>query len=752
MPSLALFFMTGIAAIFDPVRVRLSGFEFYDSPPDYGDVGNSIFLPDLDDVSSNHGVRCEGCGTGSGGHVDITELEWNTPYYKDRGGSYVDLGGVVHGKCVVDIAADIDMIGSLADGTMEDSSHGGHSGFFLAEIHGYALNSLGASPNVVLLHAGTNNMDLDVDVETAPGLVQGIIDEILERLPDTTVIVAKIIWANDDPRMQANKDAFNVGIEELVTENERAGKHVLLADMSRIITSDDLKDRKYPNDKGYRKMATVWLDAIQVGIERGWILNPKEPSETDGVGLGKGPGSGPVFNCEGGNWEKIGTIFDSFRTWEELGTLMPTQRNGRQDKVILADLNGDGLTDYILADDDGSVRLREKIRIEDMDGDGYADYVILYSGGAIKWARNTHNNGKDPSKGNWEEPVTIATGLSGVPPDTTRLRGLDGDGKVDYVIVYDDGAVRAHRNTWNLNKDNVKRTWEDWGTIAPGVSGITGDMIRFSDIDGDGRADFLAILADGSVRAWRNLGIIPDKIKSIRFGDLNGDRRADIIFVDQARSPRAPERTSQIPELSSPTSTATDWRTISLSMEAAPFLNNGNIPDRGSGRNWQEGLTISPRIKGVPGDKVHFADITGDGRADFLVIWDGGAVTAYLNNGNIPPKPGTRIWQDGYSVATGVGEPGSKVRFADITGDRRAEYLIVYDGGAVKSCNNTGNIPDVGEPRNWFAMGVITAGVSPQGPVRFADINGDGKADYLTVFEDGHVNGHINTCSWKSGI
>ncbi|RYP40438.1 hypothetical protein DL767_001674 [Monosporascus sp. MG133] len=103
------------------------------------------------------------------------------------------------------------MIGSLADGTMEDSSHEGHSGSFLAEIHSYALSPLGASPNVVLFHAGTNNMDLYVDVDTAPGLVQRIIDEILDRLPDTTLIVAKIIWAND-PRMQANTNAFNARI------------------------------------------------------------------------------------------------------------------------------------------------------------------------------------------------------------------------------------------------------------------------------------------------------------------------------------------------------------------------------------------------------------------------------------------------------------------------------------------------------------------------------------------------------------
>ena len=331
--------------------------------------------------------------------------------------------------------------------------------------------------------------------------------------------------------------------------------------------------------------------------------------------------------------------------------------------------------------------------------------------------------------------------------------------------------MQALRNTGNLNADSAKRNWEELGTIAPGISGITGDKVRFADMDGDGRADFIAVSADGSIRAWRNLGIIPDKINSLRFADLDGDRRADIISVDRVGAARAWlnqadgtwRDVGQItPGPSEDVSNSriefadvngdglADYLLIYGGGAVKAFLNNGNIPDKGKGRNWQDGLTISPGIEGVPGDKIHFADLTGDGAADFLVIWDGGAVTAYLNNGNIPPNPGTRIWRDGYSVATGVGEPGNKVRFADITGDGRAEYLIVYDGGAVKSYNNTGNIPDVGKPRNWFAMGVIAGGVNPQGPVHFADMNGDGKADYLTVFEDGHVNAHINTCSWKS--
>jgi hypothetical protein len=36
---------------------------------------------------------------------------------------------------------------------------------------------------------------------------------------------------------------------------------------------------------------------------------------------------------------------------------------------------------------------------------------------------------------------------------------------------------------------------------------------------------------------------------------------------------------------------------------------------------------------GYPGPKSQFADISGDGKADNLVIYDGGSVLAWLNRG-----------------------------------------------------------------------------------------------------------------------
>lgn len=319
---------------------------------------------------------------------------------------------------------------------------------------------------------------------------------------------------------------------------------------------------------------------------------------------------------------------------------------------------------------------------------------------------------------------------------------------------------------------NSGRNWDDLGTIAPGISGVTGEMIEFADMDGDGLADFLAVAEDGSIRMWKNTGVGISgggKGASIQFADLTGDGKADIISVDkngraQAWLNKGVDQWESIgeiaPGLDEDLSSSriefidvngdkrADYLVIYGGGSVKAYLNNGNIPDKGKDRIWQQPITISPGV-GEPGDKVRFADLNGDGYMDFLIVFDGGAVDAWLNQKNIPPSDGGRIWGSRSTVATGVRQPGSKVRFADINGDGKDDYIIQFDGGAADGYSNTGNIPNSGKERNWVGMGTIAGGVSDQGPVQYADIDGDGKADYLVVHDDGKVDAYINTCDWK---
>ncbi|MBF6045526.1 trypsin-like serine protease [Streptomyces sp. NRRL B-1677] len=137
-------------------------------------------------------------------------------------------------------------------------------------------------------------------------------------------------------------------------------------------------------------------------------------------------------------------------------------------------------------------------------------------------------------------------------------------------------------------------------------------------------------------------------------------------------------------------------------------------------------------------------DFNGDGKADYLIVEDNGAVRAFINDGG--DKRGG--WTNYGTIAKGAGAPGSKIRFADINGDRKADYLIVEDNGAVRAFINDG-----GDGRGgWTNYGTIATGTGdPASKIRFADINGDGKADYLIVEDNGAVRAFINDGGDKRG-
>lgn len=262
-----------------------------------------------------------------------------------------------------------------------------------------------------------------------------------------------------------------------------------------------------------------------------------------------------------------------------------------------------------------------------------------------------------------------------------------------------------------------------------GIVGTKGSSMRFADLNGDGKDDIVSVDAKGRSRGWVNKGLSFEPIGEIALGlnedlssaridfaDVNGDGYDDYIVIYGGGAVKA-------------------------------YLNTKNILTDGA-RNWQNAITISPGV-GEPGSKVRFADLNGDGYDDFLILYEGGAVKCWLNNKNVPPKDGERIWGEGEIVATGVGEAGRKVRFADLTGDGKADYIVQYDGGAAKAYRNNGKIGGSSKDRKWTFMGTIATGVSPQGPVRYADVNGDGKADYLVAFGGGAVNAYVNAYDWK---
>ncbi|MFI2008808.1 GDSL-type esterase/lipase family protein [Streptomyces jumonjinensis] len=453
-------------------------------------------------------------------------------------------------------------VGSMRDA--DGTRHEGHSGWRIDQLQadiGPWLTE--AKPNVVLLHIGTNDMDRDHQVSTAPQRLGALIDQIHTASPDTAVVVASLVPATE-PAVQARVTAYNRAIPGIVADRAARGYRITQVSMDSLTTAD-LNDTLHPNNSGYEKMTESFLGGIATLSRNGWIS------------------------------EKI-----------DVKPLPPRPTATAGDYNI--DINGDGRTDYLAVDDNGAVRA---------------------------WTNTANANGTVK----WTDQGYIASGSSAWTGDQVRFADIGGDARADYLVMEPNGAVRAFVNTGGDGRGG----WQYQGYIASGSTTWTGDQVRFADIGGDARADYLIVQPNGATRAfvntadpatgavkWTDQGTIASgsttwNSAQVRFANVGGDARADYLIVQPNGAVRA-------------------------------FVNQG-----GDGRGgWDDRGTVATGSSAWTGDQVRFADISGDGLADCLVLADNGAVRAFFNTVN--PATGAIKWTDQGTVATGVGVPGNRVR------------------------------------------------------------------------------------------
>ena len=242
----------------------------------------------------------------------------------------------------------------------------------------------------------------------------------------------------------------------------------------------------------------------------------------------------------------------------------------------------------------------------------------------------------------------------------------------------------------------------------------------FADIDGDGRDDYVVIGSTGSLFVYRNggpnsgapdgwlwyrLGPIAGGVaprENIRLADINGDGKANYLIVD--------DKTGAV----------------------TAYLNGGANPSANLGWVW---IQINKIASGIgDGAGVRFADFDGDGKADYAWVSEGGAVTLYLNGGQNSAAPNGWLWVPAPNnpVATGVGAARDEVRFADLDGDGKADYLRMSKlTGAVQLWHNAGVVDSkwIWVQENEVAQGVGANGLS----IQYGNILGSGRADYAVV-------------------
>jgi len=210
----------------------------------------------------------------------------------------------------------------------------------------------------------------------------------------------------------------------------------------------------------------------------------------------------------------------------------------------------------------------------------------------------------------------------------------------------------------------------------------------------------------------------PCPAANVRWGDVNGDRRDDLICLGENGGM---------------------YVTI-----------NNAVRNDEYGSTWTNiGKIRDPPANGQM-DRVRFGDIDGDGRVDYCYIASNGDIQCWRNGGtgNYPTTP----WEDMGIVFTGKNKGDIRgVRFVDINGDGRSDWLWIDDTGAVDTYINNRDMPKGSIKPNWRDAGRTHQGMQTAGArknIHFARIGNSERKDYLWVQRQEDESTYQNYVLW----
>ncbi|MEL6899884.1 MAG: Ig-like domain-containing protein [Cyanobacteria bacterium J06606_4] len=189
---------------------------------------------------------------------------------------------------------DVDFIGSrsTASGNIPfpdstfDPDHEGRSGWRTDEIlngrnGGSTLADwlTGYTPDVALVHLGTNDALQRNSPESSAEELKQVIDLLRQDNPNVVIFLAQVIPTSRSLGANNSLNALNAEIPGIVAEKNTADSPVILVDHNTGFDATiDTYDELHPNESGEAKMAQKWFEAID-GYFAGLITDPEpEPN------------------------------------------------------------------------------------------------------------------------------------------------------------------------------------------------------------------------------------------------------------------------------------------------------------------------------------------------------------------------------------------------------------------------------------------------------------------------------------------
>jgi acyl-CoA thioesterase-1 len=168
------------------------------------------------------------------------------------------------------LAADgvrIDYVGSRSSGpdALPDTDHEGRSGWTAARMvpmtGGWVL---AAQPDVVLLHAGTNDLLQDASARTTAASLDRLLDRVFAAAPHTHVIMAGV-WA-PLPKQRAERARLAEYLPRVAAAHRAAGHSVEFVDTATLFPAGRTADGLHAGPGAYRTIASVWADRIEAHL------------------------------------------------------------------------------------------------------------------------------------------------------------------------------------------------------------------------------------------------------------------------------------------------------------------------------------------------------------------------------------------------------------------------------------------------------------------------------------------------------
>ncbi|TVV44627.1 FG-GAP-like repeat-containing protein [Thalassolituus sp. C2-1] len=332
--------------------------------------------------------------------------------------------------------------------------------------------------------------------------------------------------------------------------------------------------------------------------------------------------------------------FSEYINTSSIGYFIPDSQG--RDKGSFADVNGDGMMDYVVVWQSGGNRqlatyiakangtfseyistastghfIADKVgrdigQFADVNGDGQTDYVVVWQSGSKRQLAVYLAN----IDGTFNEYVNTASKgyfiADAIGRDTGYFADVNGDGLDDYVVIWKSGGKRQLA-TYVANMDGTFNEYVNTASIGYYITDtLNRDTGNFADVNGDGRMDYVVAWSsggnlqlatyrgndDGLFSEYVNTASLVPFSKDKRnnstglFGDVNGDGRDDYVLITRENNG---------------------------SRRITTFLSGQNATFLSPTSQIVNGYYISDYIAR---DTGYLVDVTGDGRRDYMVPWN----------------------------------------------------------------------------------------------------------------------------------